>query len=72
MSTTRASDEAAWWPIPAKPKRWILMRDFRRPIDPVYAPAIRYLHTLLAAGERPIVVVAFANGVDRLKKKGRR
>ena len=28
------------------------------------------LHTLLAAGERPIVVVAFANGVDRLKKEG--
>jgi iron(III) transport system substrate-binding protein len=28
------------------------------------------LQTLLAAGERPIVVVAFANGVDRLKKDG--
>ena len=28
------------------------------------------LHTLLAAGERPIVVVAFANGVDRSKKDG--
>ena len=28
------------------------------------------LHTLLAAGERPIVVVAFANGVDRLKREG--
>ncbi|HUK40982.1 MAG TPA: extracellular solute-binding protein [Candidatus Acidoferrales bacterium] len=27
------------------------------------------LHTLLAAGERPIVVVAFANGVDRMKKE---
>lgn len=28
------------------------------------------LQTLLAAGERAIVVVAFANGVDRLKKEG--
>jgi iron(III) transport system substrate-binding protein len=28
------------------------------------------LQTLLAAGERPVVVVAFANGVDRLKKDG--
>lgn len=28
------------------------------------------LQTVLAAGERPIVVVAFANGVDRLKKEG--
>ncbi len=28
------------------------------------------LQTLLAAGERPIVVVAFANGVDRLKNEG--
>jgi iron(III) transport system substrate-binding protein len=28
------------------------------------------LQTVLAAGERPIVVVAFANGVDRLKREG--
>jgi ABC-type Fe3+ transport system substrate-binding protein len=28
------------------------------------------IQTLAAAGERPIVVVAFANGVDRLKKDG--
>ena len=28
------------------------------------------LQTLLAAGERAVVVVAFANGVDRLKKDG--
>jgi len=28
------------------------------------------LQTLLAAGERAVVVVAFANGVDRLKKEG--
>jgi iron(III) transport system substrate-binding protein len=28
------------------------------------------IQTLAAAGERPVVVVAFANGVDRLKKDG--
>ena len=28
------------------------------------------IQTLAAAGERPIVAVAFANGVDRLKKDG--
>jgi iron(III) transport system substrate-binding protein len=28
------------------------------------------IQTLVAAGERPIAVVAFANGVDRLKKEG--
>jgi len=28
------------------------------------------IQTLAAAGERPIVVVAFANGVERLKKEG--
>jgi ABC-type Fe3+ transport system substrate-binding protein len=28
------------------------------------------IHTMVAAGERPVAVVAFANGVDRLKKEG--
>jgi iron(III) transport system substrate-binding protein len=28
------------------------------------------IHTMVAAGERPVAVVAFANGVDRLKKDG--
>jgi iron(III) transport system substrate-binding protein len=28
------------------------------------------IQTLVAAGERPIAAVAFANGVERLKKEG--